>query len=470
MRANNAEERLGHDATVHALLAEALGSSAIEAPVRRTDTATILQRFAAGNGRTAAANVHAAEQQLLTGPPTGPTWLAQRWPQLCAAVALLAVAATFAQSWTPQASAPVHETQDPQEQPPRKLDFAQFQKLLHRVKNVFAEPMRVADHNLPFDVDISGTPVAFLSHSLEPFLECLPKNVVKLPAIEAEWMNRITLKLEDGSKVHGALYPLSMGLVDGRPTGGARLHVRGLDCDVRLNQEAGDMLRDLLDAATLSAYLDRGTVLPPLTLKSFSTSTKSLRLFRLRDEELSGLSRFPNLRRLDCSGLRKTLGIAGLRAITKACPRLEELVLDGMRFPDDFMLAITDLIRLQKLSLHGVSEFTGAGFHYITLSAKRRDGPTHLDLRYVPTLTDKGLERVRECDPVELLLQGSSKQITAEGLLRVASGPRLKVLDMQGWDLQTIKPSKLADVPEEQRLKALTGLLRVLAEIETVRR
>ena len=472
----NDNERLGRDAMVHALLDEELGTERAPTHVRRTDAATILAKFAAGRGDAAAMRVHAIEKALADDGPTAPRWLASKWPHLCAAAALLAVAATFAHSWMPQDKGPsqqvgqvpqhpdpqaqVPKGQDPKaEAPPRKLDFEQFAKLLHDVKTVHVEPTRVADHSLPFDVDISGTPTAFLSHSLEPFLEYLPKDVRKLDAIEAEWMNRVTLLLDDGSKLHGAIYPFPKRLITGEPTTGVRLHVRGLDCDVRLGKDTSAMLRNLLEAATLAACNDRGVVLAPLTLKSFPSASKSLRLFRLKDEQLSGLARFPNLRKLDCSGLRKTLGKAGLRAIAKSCPRLEELVLDGMRLPDEFVVAITDLTKLTKLSLHGVKEFTGEGLHYFTLSAKRRDGLTHLDLRYIPTLTDEGLRRIAECLPMEVLLQGSGKQITLSGLRRVASGTRLKVLGIEGWDLEAM--------PGDRKL--LPGLLVRFQLIPTVR-
>jgi hypothetical protein len=213
-------------------------------------------------------------------------------------------------------------------------------------------------------------------------------------------------------------------------------------------------VRELLAAATYTARLAHGVVVQAADLagdSAFPANTEELRLFGVADADLEHLARFTSLRRLDASGLHRTLGADGMRHIG-GCRTVEQLSLAGVSLPDAAMLHLTPLLRLRRLDLRGVRGFTGEGFRHLSLSSLRRDGPRDVDLRDVPSLTDAGLARIAEWGVPELLLGGSGTGIGAEGWRALVAGRGLTRLDLSSWPLDAARCAELANLPQLEQL------------------
>ena len=414
------------DAFVHALLQEELGSDP-----RPASTSDLLQRLERGDGARAFART---EEQA---PAQRPSWIARRWPLAAAAIAVIAVGATFAEHWLGGGGSPsgdeVERPQDPQDKTSndktiRIRDLAQFEQLVPQIRGVSVEVLRLHDSNLPFEVEAKGHPVGMMPHAREPFVAALATDLKLLQPAGADWQNKLTFELKDGRSIEGAIYPYG-------GAGVLRVHLQGLQGDLGVGGMAADMLRDLLKDGVFQACYQLGIVTKDRPLREVPRDATSLRIFQQSDEELKLLAEFSQLKKLDVSGLRNKLGGAGLRTIAESCPQLEELVLDGVRLPDDAMARLLEKMRLKRLSLRGVLGFAGIGFRDDPRSQKRRTYPNELDLSYCKSLTDDGFQAICAADPELLRLRGAGAKITRAGFRALEQTKRLRELDLRSFTL-----------------------------------
>ncbi|MCK5940433.1 MAG: hypothetical protein KAI24_00580 [Planctomycetes bacterium] len=409
----------GRDAFVHALLQEELG-----ADPRPAAADELVQRFGRGDGARAAARLQAADAPARGG------WSTRRWTLAAAALAVVAVGATFADDWFGTATEPRsgdRAAQDPEGQkaPVVIESLEHFTRLVPTIRAVRLEVLRLHDSNLPFEVEVKGHPVGMTQHELEPFVAALDDDLRLLEPAAADWQNALAFELADGRVIEGAIYPYS----------GARLrvHVSGLQGDLGVGGAAARHLRELLDAGVFRSCYELGIATKEHPLREKQRDRKSLRLFQHEDAALSQLAEFSQLEQLDVSGLRNTLGEAGLRTIAKACPQLEELVLDGCRVPDAAMIRLADLTRLKRLSLRSARDFTGTGFAHLSNSQKHRDGPKVVDLSYCRSLTDDGMRAICRFDPEVLRLRGAGQELTRHGFRALEDTERLRELDLRSF-------------------------------------
>jgi hypothetical protein len=422
------EGHQGRDAFVHALLQEELGSEP-----RPASADELLQRLELGDGARAFAR--AAGQ----APARQRSWIARRWPLVAAAVAVVAVGATFAQDWfggnapsddeVERPEVPNDQDPQPEDRTVRIRDLAHFEQLVPQIRGVSVEVLRLHDANLPFEVEVKGHPVGMTQHACEPFVAALADDLALLEPAAAEWQNQLTFELKDGRSIEGAIYPYG-------GAGVLRVHLQGLKGDLGVGGLAGNMLRDLLKDGVFQACYQRGIVTRGRPLKEVPRDANALRIFQHSDEDLRLLAEFSRLTKLDVSGLRNTLGEVGHGAIAKACPQLEELVLDGAMLPDTTLRVLGDLTKLKRLSLRGVRGFAGTGFEHYTHSQKHRDGPTEVDLSYCKSLSDAGLRAICAWDPEVLRLQGAGAGITRRGFEALQKTRRLRELDLRSFSMK----------------------------------
>lgn len=432
-------------ATVDALLAEAIGQRDGAGP--RDVTAAVLARWAAGDGNAAAARVRLAAAPDPHSVAVEPKVVLSQW--LVAALMLLGLGVLFAVAWSQRAreQVPVQDPVRPADVTQPVRDLAQLRELLPQVDHIELEVLSLPDANLPFRVELGGTPVHATKDTTARVLEALATEArVERPA-GWDWPNHLHLVLRSGKRIVMAVHPYDRGA---RQT----LGLRGLQGDLSVGGAAVDTIRELLDTATRVARLAHGVVVSVADFvgpNAFPTDLAELRLFGVGNEDLVHLERFARLRVLDCSGLQQTLTSDGLRAVGR-CATLQELSLAGMTLPDIDVLRLTPLVRLRRLDLRGVREFTGEGFGHYVNSALRRDGPREVDLGDVPTLTDAGLARIAEWGVRDLQLAGSGGNIGTTGWRALMASPELVRLDLSRWSLDHDRVRDLAARSDLQQL------------------
>lgn len=423
------------DAVVEVLLEENLGGW-----TPRDVSAAVATAFAADGGAGAAAR---AEQP----------WPAASRPRswLVAAVVLLGLSVLFAVAWS-RARGDRGVAQEPQPAEPAAgevlpvQDLARLRELLPQVVRVELEVLQLADPDLPA-IDVAGVPVRATDAWTRAFTAALADGARMQDPAGWQWQNRLSLVLRSGRHVAMAVSPYDRGA-------GQTLGLRGLQGDLLLTGDGVPAVRELLATATHAARLAHGVVVRAADLVgdgAFPANVEQLRLFGITDADLEHLRRFPALRRLDASGLYRTLGVEGLRHIG-ACSSLEELSLAGASLPDRFVPHLARLRRLLRLDLRGVRDFFGGGFRTLRLVGGRRDGPTAVDLRDVPTLTDAGLASIVEFGVSDLRLGGSQTGIGAEGWRALMAGRGLTHLDLSGWTFADARFADLAGLPQLEEL------------------
>lgn len=429
----------GPQAVIDLLLAEALAPGAArdgEADL----AAAVLRRFADGEAAAVAARLAHGDGNLALGSAPTTRWR-QQW--LVAAIVLLAVGVLFAVAWSrrePERRMAGEPTQDPAPAPQGAVPVGsldELRALLPQVAHVELEVLYLAEPDLPRielgDVAVTATPQA----TADLFGALRDDARVEQPA-SRERQNSLRFVLRSGQ--HVALD------VDPNPSTGRVTIGLGAAGDLSIGGAGAHALRELLATAVRVACVAHGVVRSVTDLNGpdgLPEESEVLRLFGVAEADLEHLTRFRRLRHLDCRGIAPRMTRTGLRHIAR-CGGIEELSLAGMTLHDDDLFTLMPLTHLLRLDLRGVREFTGVGFDAYVLSARVHDGPSLVDLRDVPTLSDDGIQRVVACGVAELRVAGSGAGIGANGWSALLRSDRLAVLDLGGWALDDQRLAALA--------------------------
>ncbi len=403
----------------------------------------------------------------------------RRW--LAAAAVLLGVlAVSSALLWrNDEAAVPIgappapQPVQDPQPRTVVPVDSLEaLRALLPQVTAIEVEIERL--DWLPFPVDVRGAAVQFAAPTQ---VALALTEVRRVDPAGWDWSNRVDLLLPGGRRIAMAIDTATVGLQlpilawpdhPQRPPQMApadlRLGLRGLHGDLALRGEGAgaDWLRAIVTAATKAAKVRHGIATSVADLDgptALPAATETLRLFEVTGDDLKQLANFPALRRLDLSGLQRTLSAEELTTIghlTSLRASLQELRLDGCRICDLSIVSILPLVHLQRLELRGVATgsprgegaavepFTGEGCQYFSNSSLLRDGPWAIDLGTCPNLTDAGLAAIAQWSPRELHLDGAGAHITAAGWQALLRSRHLTHLDLSRWALDAQRLRDLA--------------------------
>jgi len=412
------------EAVVEVLLQENLGAWA-----PRDLRASVAAAFAAPGAAANAARLPGVSPVAARSR----TWLA-------AALVLLALGVVFAVAWS-RSRVGANTAQDPQPDAADVVpvrDLVHLRELLPQVVRAELEVLRLADADLP-DIELAGVPVQATDEWTRGFVAALAADARVQEPAGWDRQNRLSLVLGSGRRIEMSVYTHDRG---SRQT----LGLRGMQGDLGVGGAGATAVRELLATATHVARLAHGVVVRPQDLDgidAFPPQQEEMRLFGLAEADLQHLPRYTNLRRLDISGLRHPLGKPALRHIAR-CRSVEELTVHGVEFDDDQLILLTSLVNLRRWHLRAVRRFTGEGFFTLTNSAFRRVPTELVDLRFVPTLTDRGLRKIAEHGVPELLLGGSGANIGDEGWRALMASPTLRRLDLSGWSLDAGRIRDLA--------------------------